>query len=70
MFWLIAAVLVVIAGAVLLRQRKGYAVEREPWEADPEDDAPLDIDEIRRAEQEFDAETEADWDGLTEEEWR
>lgn len=68
MFWLIVAVLVLVVGVALRKQRKGYVVEQEPWEADPDDGEPLDIDEIRRAEEAFDAEEE--WDGLPEEEWR
>ena len=68
MFWLILALLVIFAGFALRKQRRSYAVEREPWEADPGiDDEPLDMDEIRRAEEEW--ETESSWDP-PEEEWR
>ena len=68
MLWFILALLVLVAGFALRRQRRSYPVEREPWEGEPEDDAPLDMEEIRRAEEEW--ETEASWDEPPEEDWR
>jgi hypothetical protein len=68
MFWLILAALVIVAGFALRRQRQSYPVEREPWEADPGRGEPLDIEEIRRAEAEW--ESDEGWEDPPEEEWR
>lgn len=73
MFWVLMALLVVAAG-FLVRSRSRPTVEDEPWRASLEDeDEPLDLDEIRRAEDEWLAEEE--WAGETwqeegEEDWR
>lgn len=69
MFWLFLTVLAIVAGIALRRRISSGSVEREPWEGDPADDEPLDIDEIRRAEAEW--ESDEEWaDPSEEEEWR
>ncbi len=68
MFWLILTALVIVAGFALRKKRGSYAVEREPWDAEPSPEDPLDIEEIRRAEAEWEA--EEDWEDPPEEEWR
>lgn len=68
-FWLILTILALVAGFAAVRRRSPASIEREPWEADPADDEPLDMEEIRRAEAEWEA--EQDWEGPSEEEeWR
>lgn len=54
MFWVLMALLV-IAAAVLVRRPRRNADADEPWRASlrEEEDEPLDIDEIRRAEAEW-----------------
>ena len=74
MFWVLMALLVVAAG-VLLRGRGRTVVEDEPWRAslDEGDDEPLDMEEIRRAEDEWLAEESAaeSWrEDEGEEDWR
>ena len=77
MFWVMMALLV--AAGFLLRRRETGTSEEEPWLASLErdgDDSPLDIEEIRRAEEEWLAGSEwnaesGDWSGEAEEEdWR
>lgn len=77
MFWVMMALLV--AAGFLLRRRETGSTEDEPWRASIEaegDEAPLDIEEIRRAEEEWLAGSEwnadsGDWSGEVEdEEWR
>ncbi|HUE97437.1 MAG TPA: hypothetical protein VMN39_12310 [Longimicrobiaceae bacterium] len=76
MFWVLMALLVV-AGGVLLRRRQPIGEDREPWRAslrEEEEDEPLDLEEIRRAEDEWLAEeawAEEDWqDDPDDESWR
>ena len=54
-FWIILAILVIVGG-VLSRRNRPTDVENEPWRAslrDEDDDRPLDMDEIRKAEDEW-----------------
>lgn len=67
MFWLILGILVIVAGFAMRKRTASYAVEREPWEAEPDEDEALDIEEIRLAEAEWEA--DADWED-PEEDWR
>jgi hypothetical protein len=70
MFWLMLAVLVILGAAAAMARRRRYeAVDTEPWRASlREDDEPLDLDEARRAEEEFLA---SDWqEREDDEEWR
>lgn len=54
MFWMAMALLLVAAGIGLTSRRRRYeSVEEEPWRASLEEDEPLDMDEARRAEEEF-----------------
>ncbi|HET7275536.1 MAG TPA: hypothetical protein VFI91_10275 [Longimicrobiaceae bacterium] len=65
MFWLILSVLAIIAAAVIgLRRRRYTGMEDEPWRASLGDDEPLDMDEIRKAEEEWN-----DWDSDEDEPW-
>lgn len=69
MFWMMLAVLVVVGALLMIARRRRYeTVEEEPWRASlVEDDEPLDIEEVRRAEEEFLAEP---WQEDEEEPWR
>ncbi len=68
-FWLVLTILALMAGFASLRRRSPSSIEREPWEPDPADDPPLDMEEIRRAEEEWEA--DQGWeDPSEEEEWR
>lgn len=68
-FWLILTILALVAGASALRRRSPSSIRREPWEPDPADDEPLDMEEISRAEAEWEA--DQDWEEPPEEEaWR
>ena len=70
MFWLLLTVLLIVgAVAALLRRRRYESVDAEPWRASlGEDDEPLDLEEARRAEEEFLAD---DWrDDEDDEGWR
>ncbi len=70
MFWILLAVLVVIGAWLAFARRRRYeTVEDEPWRASlADDDEPLDMEEARRAEQEFLADH---WDEEEDEEpWR
>jgi hypothetical protein len=70
MLWIILAILA-IAGGFLARRRSTNDIDEEPWRAslrEPDDDEPLDIEEIRNAEEEWlasdawDADSEdSDW---------
>jgi hypothetical protein len=70
MLWIILAILA-IAGGFLARRRSTNDVDEELWRAslrEPDDDEPLDIEEIRNAEEEWlasdawDADSEdSDW---------
>jgi hypothetical protein len=54
MFWMMMALLLLFAGVSLLGRRRRYeSVEEEPWRASLDDDEPLDVEEARRAEEEF-----------------
>lgn len=69
MFWLMLSLLVIAAVVLNRRRRAGAATDDEPWRASLEaDDEPLDLDEIREAEEEWFAE---EWEGPPEEDdWR
>ena len=68
-FWLVLTILSIVAGVAAIRRRSPSSIEREPWEPDPADDEPLDLDEIRRAEAEWEA--DQGWEDPPEEEaWR
>lgn len=77
MFWVMMALL--LAAGFMLRRRETGASEDEPWQASLEGaggDSPLDIEEIRRAEEEWLAGSEwdadsGDWSGdVEDEDWR
>jgi hypothetical protein len=71
MFWTFMALVVLLGGMMmLLRRRQPEQFADEPWRASlREDDEPLDMDEIRRAEDEW--LTDSGWEGPDEEEsWR
>ena len=55
MFWILMAVLVLLGAALVFRRRGRYESPREePWRSSLEpSDEPLDIEEIRRAEDEW-----------------
>jgi len=55
MLWLFMAVLVLVAGLAVMRRRRRYeAASDEPWRASLQrDDEPLDVQEIRQAEEEW-----------------
>lgn len=54
MFWLLLTVLALLGGLAMSPRRKSYeSVEEEPWRASLEDDDPLDVEEARRAEEEW-----------------
>lgn len=65
MFWLSLTLLAIIAAiAVTVRRRRYTGIEDEPWRASLEDDEPLDMDEIRAAEEEWnDWEDDESWKG-------
>jgi len=70
MLWVLMAVLVLVAGLSLMRRRAAYeSMEDEPWRASLQaDDEPLDLDEIRRAEEEWLA--DEPWSEAADEDWR
>lgn len=70
MLWILMGLLVVIGGLLAFRRRQGYeSTEREPWRASLASDEPLDVDEARRAEEEW-LETE-EWEEPPEDDtWR
>lgn len=54
LFWLLLAVVVLIAAIIGTARRRRYeSVEEEPWRASLEEDEPLDVARARRAEEEF-----------------
>jgi hypothetical protein len=54
MLWLMMALLVVVAAMAVLRRKQRYGTTQdEPWRASLDDDEPLDMDEIRREEEEW-----------------
>lgn len=70
MFWILMAILVVMGAALVLRRRRQYETPRqEPWRSSLAKDEPLDLEEIRRAEDEWLQEDA--WEDLPEDEsWR
>jgi hypothetical protein len=73
LFWLILAVFALVGGAAMLNRRRTYeSPEAEPWRASLDDDEPLDLEEIRRAEEEFlsDEGWSPEESGEEEEPWR
>ena len=68
-FWVILALLVLVAAAMVMRKRRRYeSVEDEPWRASLGEDDTLDVDEARRAEDEF--LSSSPWEEEDEEPWR
>lgn len=64
-------VLALLAGLAALRRRRRPPEPEEPWRRSLEDDEPLDLEEIRRAEEEFLAGgVEEDFDEDDGEPWR
>ncbi len=55
MFWILTAVLVALGALLVLSRRRRYdSPGEEPWRAALEsDDEPLDVEEIRKAEEEW-----------------
>ena len=54
MFWVFVAVLAIVGGGLALRRRSvDGEVAAEPWRASLDEDEPLDLEEIRRAEEEW-----------------
>lgn len=55
MLWFLMTLLVLFGAAAALRRRRAYeSAEDEPWRASlKEEEEPLDMDEIRRAEEEW-----------------
>jgi hypothetical protein len=75
MLWVLMALLVLVAGmSMMLRRRQYETVETEPWRASLADERePLDMEEIRRAEDEWLSSDEWDDglnDGVDDEGWR
>jgi hypothetical protein len=70
MLWLLMALFVIVGGVMMLRRKAEFVTgEDEPWRQSLREDEPLDIDEIRRVEEEW-SET-AEWEDLPEDEsWR
>jgi hypothetical protein len=69
MLWFLMALIVIVAGLTMLRRKRLYeSVEDEPWRRSLADE-PLDIEEIRREEEEWLKSSE--WDGSSDDEaWR
>ncbi len=71
MLWVLLAVLLLYAGVSMMRRRRAYeTADAEPWRASlAADDEPLDMEEIRRAEDQWLADEE--WsDHPDEDSWR
>ncbi len=70
MLWLFLTLLLITGGVLLMRRKAAYvASEDEPWRRSLPEDAPLDIDEIRSAENEWTSGD--DWKDLPDDEsWR
>jgi hypothetical protein len=67
--WIALATVVLLGGIAAMRRRRMYeSVEEEPWRASLEEDEPLDLDEIRRAEEEWLEERDT-FDDVTDDEW-
>jgi hypothetical protein len=61
-FWLILSVLALAGGAAMLQRRRAYeSPDAEPWRRSLGEDEPLDLEAIRRAEEEFLAAEESGW---------
>lgn len=58
MFWVTLAILVIVGGVLLRNRRAVPTSEEEPWRASLDEDEPLDLEEIRRAEAEWSADAE------------
>ncbi|MDR0786971.1 MAG: hypothetical protein LBG44_03800 [Gemmatimonadota bacterium] len=70
MFWLVMTLILLAGGVLILRRKEKYiASENEPWRRSLSEEKPLDIDEIRAAEEEW---TSGDsWKDLPEDDsWR
>lgn len=68
MLWLVLAILVIVGAAVAFTRHRRYeSIEDEPWRASLDEDEPLDLDQARRAEEEFLAD---EWQGEEDEPWR
>lgn len=69
MLWLLMALIVIVGSMMMLRRKRSYeSVEDEPWRRSLVDE-PLDIEEIRREEEEWLKSSEWE-DGAEEEPWR
>lgn len=69
MFWLLLALLVVLGAYSMARRRRSYhSTAAEPWRVSLNDDEPLDIEEVRRAEEEW--LDDSGWEAAEDEEWR
>jgi hypothetical protein len=70
MLWLFLTLIAVVGGLLALRRKRFYAaaeMEAEPWRASlTEEDEPLDLDEIRKAEEEWSE--SGDWENTIEDE--
>jgi hypothetical protein len=70
MLWLLMTLLVLVAGIIVLRRKATFvAADDEPWRQSLDEDEPLDIDEIRQAEEEWIETTEWE-DPPDDESWR
>jgi hypothetical protein len=71
MFWLLVAILAVVAFFAVAARRRSYeSVEQEPWRASLGDDEPLDMEAARRAEEEWLKESAWEDDNEEQEPWR
>jgi hypothetical protein len=70
MFWLLLTLILITGGIFVLRRKASYIdSEKEPWRRSLREDAPLDMDEIRSAEEEWASGDE--WKDLPEDDsWR
>jgi hypothetical protein len=70
-FWIATAIFVLAAG-FLVRRRRRHPADTESWRASLPPDEPLDVEGIRRAEAEWEAEEEGwvDSDDDSDETWR
>lgn len=71
MFWLLLSLLVIVGGILVMRRTASYEVrDDEPWRRSlVSDDEPLDMDEARRAEDEWLESTS--WEDVQDDEsWR
>jgi hypothetical protein len=69
MLWIAFATVVLLGGIAAMRRRRDYeSVEAEPWRASLDEDEPLDLEEIRKAEEEWLEGSDA-LDDLPDDEW-